>query len=145
MQHKNAPAHAPADDKDVHAAGYSGITAIELRAQPANSFDFNVLNVGIFVGLRPAIQKPLETVEELVHAVYKASNNYSPQKIENNFINLQKCKESSVRVYGGKDWKLQHMKKAVQTTEEIQITKIICDKEVLNLKLNIVRENADQS
>ncbi len=73
IQHECAPAYVPANDKDVLASGYRVRTALELGAQPANSFDFNELDLEIFDGVQALQYKEAtKTVEELVLAVYKS-------------------------------------------------------------------------
>ncbi len=52
MQPDNAPAHIPTDDKELITAGYRSMrTTITLDAQPPNSPDFNILDLGMFVGI----------------------------------------------------------------------------------------------
>jgi len=81
-----------------------------------------------------------QTVEELVQAVYKAYNDYCPEKIENNFITLQKYMQSSMRVSGGNNYKLPHMKKEMRKRERNPITKVVCDEAIHNLALTTLKD-----
>ncbi len=97
LQHDNAPAHVPEDDPDVIAAGNYGRTSVKLIAQPANSLDFNINDLGFFRAIQSLQDECCpSSVEELVGAVKKAYVEYDPKKIEDTFISLQKCMEASM-------------------------------------------------
>ena len=107
MRHFNAPAHVATDDADVGSAGYgSKRTRITLEAQPPNSPDFNILDLGILAGIQSLqYQAAPRNVEKLIEAVKKAYKEYEPQGIDDNFLTIMKCIESAMDVDGGNSYK----------------------------------------
>ncbi len=140
MQHDNAPAHVPTDYKDVAAAGNKGRNAIKLCAQPPYSPDFNVLDLGMFAGIQSLQYKEApRNVAELVNAVEKTYGDKKAESIEDNFLTLQKCMESSMKVCGGNDYKLPQMNKKALRRANKPLTKAVCDEDTSNLALRSLK------
>ncbi len=113
MRYNNARNHVATDGMDVIAAGYrSKRASIALKAQPPNSPEFNILDLGLFAGIQSLLyQTDPRNLEELIRAVTEAYKEYESQHIDDYFLTLMKCMECSMDVEGGNGHKLLQMKK----------------------------------
>ncbi len=96
-----------------------------------------MLDLGMFAAMQSLQQKvAARNTEELVNAVVKAYNDYPPQHVEDNFLSLQKCMESTMSVHGDNTYKLPHMKKAHHRASGKTISTVVCSREVYSLAVN---------
>jgi hypothetical protein len=84
-----------------------------LTAQPPNSPDFNVLDLGFFNSIQALQhQESPRTIDDLITAVEHAFEILPREKLDNAFITLQKCLECALLDGGGNSYKLPHLSKA---------------------------------
>ncbi|MCL7028299.1 hypothetical protein MKW94_009849 [Papaver nudicaule] len=90
IQQDNAKPHVKLDDdKFMEEAAKDGFD-IRLRFQPAQSPDMNVLDLGFFRAIQSLQhQEAPTTVNELLMAVNKSFEEYSPQSLNDIFLTLQ--------------------------------------------------------
>ncbi|KAF0703262.1 hypothetical protein AaE_015466 [Aphanomyces astaci] len=89
-----------------------GILGIEVKNQPPNSPDFNVLDLGFFNSIQSLqYQKSTRTIEELIDAVETSFYELPVDTVSKTFITLQKVMEKCIEIHGSNDYKLPHMKK----------------------------------
>ncbi|XP_021725627.1 uncharacterized protein LOC110692853 [Chenopodium quinoa] len=101
VQQDNATPHLQLHDiKFKNAANTDGFN-IHLIAQPPNSPDFNVLDLGFFNAIQ-AIQhqQAPRNVDELVSVVKYAYEIFEPRKVNHVFLSLQNCMLEIMMVHG---------------------------------------------
>ena len=141
MQHDNAPAHVPPNDEDIVHAGTRSRCNIQLVAQPPNSPDFNVLDLGFFRAVQSLRYKKVAyNLQELVYSAEEAFWMFDPRKINDNFLTLQECLHSSMKVSGGNSYKLPHMKKHRKENISALVRSVECDRAIFNLATNLLHE-----
>lgn len=112
IQQDNAKPHVPVDDPDVVAAGQSDGWDIRIVCQPAQSPDFNVLDLGFFASIQALqYQEETHTIDKLIDAVNTSFKKLSWQTLDNTFLTLQKVYECSMNIGGGNEYRLPHMGK----------------------------------
>jgi len=120
FQQDNAPSHfGPADDDWVtmcfnhrwNANGHRWI--FELKEQPANSPDTNILDLGFFRALQSLqfSKQPATTIDGLIANVMAAWNEYEPRKINYVFLTHQTCMEEIILANGDNNYSIPHMGK----------------------------------
>lgn len=109
-------------------------------SQPPNSPDFNILDLGFFRALQSEIKSNSRNFKELIANVHSAFNKLSHKTLDDNFLTLQKCLESSIRVNGGNNYELPHMGKTACRNAGDPITEVVCEDAIYNLARNLVRE-----
>ncbi|KAH9079770.1 hypothetical protein Ae201684P_010209 [Aphanomyces euteiches] len=115
IQQDNASPHRCIDSAELCR---NGITDINVSNQPANSPDFNVLDLGIFNSIQKAAfcELPMETIGK-------------------SFITLQKVMELSMSDNGGNNFKLPHMSKN-STKMNLASFNLQCNPSVFSQALN---------
>lgn len=115
IQQDNARPHISGNDPDFLAAATSDGFNIQLKQQPANSPDLNVLDLGFFRSISSLQDsKPCTTVEELVKNVQDAFENQEVEKLDNVWLSLQSVMLEIMKCKGHNNYKLQHLHKAAQ-------------------------------
>ena len=108
----NSRCHPEATQLAVQEAAASRGWDICGRPQPANSPDFNVLDLGFFNSIQSLhCKSSLKTIDELVKNVHKAFKDTKKETLENTFMSLQLCMELSLERGGNNTYKLGHRKK----------------------------------
>lgn len=69
-----------------------------------------------------------------------AYNACEPRKIDNVFIKLEKCLESSMKDNGGNNYPLPHLHKERMRYQGTPVNNIVCDPAVYNLANNLLKE-----
>lgn len=134
VQQDNAKPHCSFNDKDVVTAGCKNGWTIQLVNQPANSPDFNVLDLGFFNAIQSLQhQSAPETIDELIQAVEESFQKLEKEKLDNVFITMQKCFESAMMVGGGNDYKIPHIKKTALRREGKLQAPLRCSPEAINV------------
>lgn len=117
IQQDNAKPHSYANDSDFMKEFSKEGWDLRLRAQPPNSPDFNVLDLGFFNSIQSLQhQSSPKTINELIDCVIAAFNSLDKEKLNNVFLTLQKCMESTMLVAGGNNYKMQHMSEGKSIT-----------------------------
>ncbi|KAH9109621.1 hypothetical protein AeMF1_015339 [Aphanomyces euteiches] len=105
----------------------NGVNAVSVVNQPANSPDFNVLDLGFFNSIQSLqYQKTTRTIEELILAVEDAFRELPSSSLSKNFLTLQKVMEISMSLGGDNNYKLPHMRKDV-CIENLPEYNVECD------------------
>ncbi len=127
VQQNNAPCHVSVDDVDVAEEGQRFRCNIKTTNQPANSPDYNVLDLGLFRDVQSIrYEQAPKTVQEIINACNAAFDVYEPRDINSIFISLQKCMECSLLKHGGNRYKQPHFGKIKRRNNEYPIENIVC-------------------
>lgn len=85
---------------------------ISLKAQPANSPDLNVLDLGYFASIQALQQtKQMATIDELIAAVNVSYYEIDRIKLDNVFLTLMTVMEQCLLQRGGNNYSIPHVKK----------------------------------
>lgn len=133
VQQDNARPHVNVNDREVSAKGREGDWNINLTSQPANSPDFNVLDLGYFNSIQSISQKnEYENLQDLVDAVTQSFDELSKDTLNASFLSLQKVFESSLMVDGGNSYRMPHMgKRKISSTDQFNHV-VECDPDLYN-------------
>ncbi|KAH9094946.1 hypothetical protein LEN26_018040 [Aphanomyces euteiches] len=112
IQQDNAGPHSKSvNHRFNQVRSYDGWN-VALKNQPANSPDFNVLDLGFFNSIQSLqYQSTPSNIDELIDAVNDAFSQLSHETLAKTFLTLQKVMELSMEVGGGNNFKLPHMYK----------------------------------
>lgn len=112
VQQDNAKPHCCNNDAELLVEGSRDGWCIKFKSQPPNSPDLNVLDLGFFNAIQSLQhQASPKTMEELITCVENAFDTLTKEKLDNVFLTLQKCMESTMLASGGNDYKIQHISK----------------------------------
>ena len=90
------------NDADIVALGSADGWNIKFKAQPANSPDLNVLDLGFFNSIQSLQHEASpNTIDELIDCVQQAFNKLEVTTLNNVFTTLQTCMESIMLTGGG--------------------------------------------
>ncbi|KAF0748044.1 hypothetical protein AaE_007495 [Aphanomyces astaci] len=132
VQQDNAKPHVAVDDPEVLAAGRKEGWNIQLMAQPAQSPDFNVLDLGFFNAIQSLQhQTTARTIDDLIKCVEDAFENLAWRVLDKTFMTLQKVMEEAMRSSGDNVYKLPHLKKDMQFKTRVTELRPSCDEDVL--------------
>ncbi|XP_057773775.1 uncharacterized protein LOC130993071 [Salvia miltiorrhiza] len=112
IQLDNARPHILATDKDfIEAANTDGFK-ISLICQPPNSPDTNINDLGFFRAIQSLQDdKMANTVDDLLKNVLSSYQELTAHTLNNVFLTLQGCYIEILKIKGGNDYKIPHMKK----------------------------------
>jgi hypothetical protein len=122
IQQDNAPAHPKVDDPfmlgeiaklwDPDHVGVLTPGKIELYAQPPNSPDCNILDLGLFNAIQSAywVHSPKNS-GDIIKMVEETYNGYPWQKVDRIFVTLQSIFDSIIVAHGGNEYSITHMNK----------------------------------
>ena len=106
---------------------------MKLVQQPANSPDFNILNLGFFAAIQSLqVKTTSKTIDELIGATKLAFDEMESLKLDNTWITFQKVMEMAMGVGGGNNYKLPHLSKAKLRKEGKLISNIVCDPKLVS-------------
>ncbi|KAF0706721.1 hypothetical protein As57867_006689, partial [Aphanomyces stellatus] len=89
LQHDNATPHGSVTDRDLEAVSSDGWTFV-VRAQPPNSPDLNVLDLGFFASIQSLQYKTMSrTVDDVIRSTLAAFDALCSDKLECVFLTLQ--------------------------------------------------------
>lgn len=112
IQQDNAKPHSYTNDENFVAECNKDGWNIIVKAQPPNSPDFNVLDLGFFSSIQSLQhQSSPQSIDQLIECVTNAFNSLSREKLDNIFLTLQTCMESAMLASGGNNYKIQHIGK----------------------------------
>ncbi|WVZ68920.1 LOW QUALITY PROTEIN: hypothetical protein U9M48_017795 [Paspalum notatum var. saurae] len=127
-----APTHIKVDDPQFLEVAKQDGFDIRLICQPANSPDFNILDLGFFRAIQ-AIQykKNAKTLNELIPVVQEAFLEYCPKRANRMFVTLQTVLKEAMKIKGGNKIKIPHMQKQRLEREDMLPLQIPCEPSLL--------------
>ncbi|KAJ1270982.1 hypothetical protein BS78_06G093700 [Paspalum vaginatum] len=132
IQQDNAPTHLKVDDPQFCEVAKQDGFGIRLICQPANSPDFNILDLGFFRAIQ-AIQykKGAKTLNDLIPAVEQAFLEYCPKRANRIFVTLQTVLKEAMKIKGSNKIKIPHMQKQRLEREDMLPLQIPCEPSLL--------------
>ncbi|CAH9079650.1 unnamed protein product [Cuscuta europaea] len=110
IQQDNTKPHIQPNDSEFMAAATTEGFNIKLACQPPNSPDLNILDLGFFRSVECLQQaNRSSTVSELVVAVTKAYDEFSPYTLNKVWLSLQLCMTEILIVKGNNNYKIPHI------------------------------------
>ena len=133
LQHDNAPAHTRNFSAELLQEMHSDGWDIRIRAQPPNSPDFNILDLGFFNALQALQEKRrFENLEEMKRVVEECFEYMNPFKLEKNFYTLMKVMEQTMLCGGDNSFKIKHIAKEKLCANNMLPYSLICSQEALD-------------
>ncbi|OMP04778.1 hypothetical protein COLO4_09308 [Corchorus olitorius] len=131
IQQDNARTHVRPNDADFLEAAKEDGFDIQLRNQPANSPDLNVLDLGFFNAMQALQHQEAPTmIDELINAVIKSFYDYPPKKSNRIFITLQSSMVEIMRAQGCNNYDIPHLgKQRLERQGKLPI-RLKCDAEL---------------
>lgn len=114
IQQDNAPSHFEDADRDWQIEkSIDRRFKFELKYQPPNSPDCNVLDLGFFRSIQSIHQKTrgIKTVDDVVNSVLGAWEKYDPRTLNRIFLTHSICMDEIIRCYGGNHYSIPHINK----------------------------------
>ncbi|GMF35425.1 unnamed protein product [Phytophthora fragariaefolia] len=125
---KTTPPPMYPSDPDVLREAKRDGWDIRLIFQPANSPDFNCLDLGYFSAIQSLQdQTYIASTEQLIEVVEASFRNLDKQKLDNIFLTLQQVMECVLACKGGNAYKLPHLGKAKLLRQRRIHRYIVCD------------------
>ncbi|KAF0685054.1 hypothetical protein As57867_003497, partial [Aphanomyces stellatus] len=136
LQHDNARAHVTASDEGLRAAfahykvqGWS----MTLEAQPPNSPDTNILDLGFFAAIQSLQHRSsAHTIDELVVNVHRAFDTYPAERLAFTFLSLQACLIETLRVFGDNFYAVPHHSKQKLARKGLLPENMVCPRDVFD-------------
>lgn len=130
VQQDGAPAHVADTDMAVVLSGNKYGWNINLDTQPANSPDFNVLDLGLFNSIQSTTwDRDITDIRDLVQSTEDAYYRLDPHTLNNTFLSLQNHMECSMKLEGGNHFKAPHMNKERRRRSGEDIETFTCSEE----------------
>jgi hypothetical protein len=114
IQHDNAPTHFGPDDESWQTAvNNEGNWRFQLKEQPANSPDTNILDLGFFslIQLLQWQQQSPSNINGLIATVLRAWEIYTPRTLERIWISHQAVCNEIIQCNGDNDYQMPHIHK----------------------------------
>ena len=116
LQHDNAKTHFGEDETTPLSwleASTRGDWNITRTPQPANSPDFNILDLAFFCSLQSRQWEHgfASNIDELIKQVQRAYVEYPPQKLDYAFVTLQTVLDETLKNAGTNNYKIPHLNK----------------------------------
>lgn len=114
IQQDNPKTHIQPTDEDwINAKDADNRFKFELKEQPANSPDTNILDLGFFRSLQSLQwkQPPASTIDELIANVQQAWELYEPKQLAKIWLTHQAVMDCILDDHGGNDYELPHLGK----------------------------------
>ncbi|GMF55195.1 unnamed protein product [Phytophthora fragariaefolia] len=113
VQQDNVPARIPQSDAGLLEASTRCGRNVELRCQPPNSPDLNVLDLGLFTAIqaRQRLKNP-RIIDELIESITESYWELPPETINSAFLRLQDAMVQCIIQRGNNDFKPRHGKNA---------------------------------
>ncbi|ETV98609.1 hypothetical protein H310_08727 [Aphanomyces invadans] len=113
IQQDNARPHVPECDADIVAACQRDGWDMQLKFQPSNSPDLNVLDLGFFRAIQTLQERNTSRcIDDIVAATEQAWAEVDMQTLNNNFLTLQGCMRETICARGSNAYKIPHIGKA---------------------------------
>ena len=118
LQQDNARSHVPVNDactKEAFDLLRSDGWDLTLYAQPPNSPDTNILDLGFFASIQSLQhRRDAKNSAELISFVLEEFELYPASKIACTFLTLQSCLLEMLKCDGGNSYKIPHLRKSAQ-------------------------------
>ncbi len=138
-QQDNARPHIPSHDEEIRENGRKDGRNIVLYNQPANSPDFNFLDLGFFNAIQSLQhQAAAGNIDDLLKAAETEFEELHPSKLGDTFLTLQKVIKCVMDFNGGNDYKIPHLKKQVRRRAGNEVSTIFCDRAIFAKDQNFV-------
>ena len=112
IQADNAPVHSHSAHSALESHADSLGLNVTFKPQPANSPDFNDLDLGIFNSIQSSKEQEMpRNIDELISVVEKAYWSLSRDTLDDIFLSLQANMIDSLAVDGNNNFKQRHLKK----------------------------------
>lgn len=137
VQQDNAKPHSVVGDRKFNDSAREMGLNIVIDRQPANSPDFNILDLGFFAAIQSLQhRKRPKTIDHLIQCVQEAFEEQPYENLNAVFLSLHQAMESAMSVDGCNRYKLQHMgKKKLQRQGELP-TSVLCKREIIEKTRN---------
>ncbi|XP_010474143.1 PREDICTED: uncharacterized protein LOC104753613 [Camelina sativa] len=142
IQQDNARTHIACSDTDFQEVASRYGFDIQLKSQPPNSPDLNILDLGFFSAIQSLQHKACpKTIKDLVCAVEESFERYPTNHVNRIFLTLQSCMLEIMKVVGSNKYKIPHMKKSTLERNGLLPKQLSCDAMLLEHVLNIPRSS----
>jgi hypothetical protein len=132
IQQDNAKPHSSEGDKVVESFSEELGWNIQMKRQPPNSPDFNVLDLGFFASIQSIQHLAAPTnIDELIEAVTTAFFSMKREKLDNVFLSLQQAMTGALMVNGDNTYKQSHMSKDQLRRAGLLPVSIQCDPSII--------------
>lgn len=112
IQQDNARTHILRGDLEFQSAVQLTGMDIQIRNQPPNSPDLNVLDLGYFNSIQSLQhEKSPSNLDSLIAVVEESFRELEPHKLNDIFITLQGCMAQCIGVNGSNNYKIPHVGK----------------------------------
>ncbi|KAH9134654.1 hypothetical protein AeRB84_019622 [Aphanomyces euteiches] len=136
IQQDNAGPHSSKVNKAICEMDCSDGWNIQMRNQPPNSPDFNVLDLGFFNAIQSLqYQSTPSNIDELIDAVVYSFGALPSDTLGKTFVTLQKVLQISIDIEGSNAYKLPHMNKN-GTIEDLSTFNLSCEEDSIVLALS---------
>ncbi|KAF0722192.1 hypothetical protein Ae201684P_009006 [Aphanomyces euteiches] len=139
LQHDNVKPHMRSSDPALRESFRQYLVlgwCFDLRPQPPNSTDFNVLDLGFFAAIQSLQHRQsARSIDELVVNVINAFETYPFEKLNNAFITLLWCMIEAIKCNGDNTYKIPHMSKEKLSRLGMLPKKVPCDEELFRVVL----------
>ena len=132
IQQDNAKPHSASCDNKLQESALEDGWDIQLKRQPPNSPDLNVLDLGFFASIQSLQhQDSPSNIDELIESVQKAFASQKREAADNIFLSLQQAMTGVLTVRGDNTYKLNHMGKDKLRRAGLLPVSIQCDAEII--------------
>ncbi|XP_058223067.1 uncharacterized protein LOC131332786 [Rhododendron vialii] len=132
IQQDNARPHIQPSDAQFRDVATKNGFDIRLSFQPPNSPDLNVLDLGFFTAIQSLqYQEAPRTIDELLNAVEKSFDKLPLHDLDSVFLSLQACMVEVMKVNGGNNYKLPHIKKPQLMRDGVLPSHLECGQDVV--------------
>lgn len=140
IQQDNAKPHTNPKDVTLQQEGKKDGWDIQLVAQPPNSPDFKVLDLGFLKSVMSLQQEISATnTDELIRSVEEAFWSESVETTNSIFLSLMKAMEGAMSVDGGNNYKLAHMAKSKLLRSRQLPISVTCSEEALEAAYEVLK------
>ncbi|ETW01375.1 hypothetical protein H310_06925 [Aphanomyces invadans] len=139
LQQDFAKPHVAPTDDDIIEACSSGGWAMELKFQPPNSPDLNVLDLGFFRSIQTIQEENFSrSVDDIIAATDNAWRRVDMMTLNSNFLTLQCCMLEIIRFAGCNSYKIPHMRKNVLSASGRLPESVMADGDVIDYGFSLL-------
>ncbi|WCJ31571.1 hypothetical protein M5689_013054 [Euphorbia peplus] len=139
IQQDNARTHINSNDNEFCIAAKQDCCDIRLMCQPPNSPDLNILDLGFFNAIQALQQQERsDNIDDLIGAVIKCFEDFSPWRSNHIFLSLQLCMIEIMKAKGSNKYKIPHINKLMLERQGNLPTQLKCDSGLVQEILNYI-------
>jgi hypothetical protein len=139
IQQDNAKPHIDTQDQEFLRASEEMFLNVQLRFQPPNSPDTNVLDLGFFNAIQSLqYQTAAKNLDELIAAVNAAFTSMPRETLNKVFLSHQQCMIETMKVHGGNNYCLPHMNKERLQRQQALPENLTCPLELFQATHNLI-------